>query len=265
MLHGPGGTGKTELAKAFGRWWRDTAGAELVVFHSFEPGVASFGLDGVLAAIGLQAFGADFARVEPAEREAIVLRALREHRLLLIWDNFESVVSMPDPAGATPPLDETERERLRRFVAAIAAGGRSALLVTSRTTEPWLGDEIARRPVGGLTRAEASEYADALLAGSGSVQARRSRPAFGELLDRARRPPAEHAARPAARRDDRPRGAARRAAGPRRPAERRRDGPARVARALRRLLLRAPRSRGAAPAARGVAVSRRRRCRRPRR
>src|SRR5262249_2521436 len=26
LLHGPGGTGKTELAKAFGRWWRDTGG-----------------------------------------------------------------------------------------------------------------------------------------------------------------------------------------------------------------------------------------------
>ncbi len=145
--------------------------------------MASFGLDGVLAAIGLQSFGADFAREEPAAREAIILRTLREHRLLLVWDNFESVFTMPDPAGATPPLDEKERGRLRRFVAAIAAGARSALLVTSRTTEPWLGDEVARRPGGGLTRAEASEYADALLfAGSGSVQARRSRPAFGELL-----------------------------------------------------------------------------------
>ena len=28
VLHGPGGTGKTELAKAFGRWWRDTGGVE---------------------------------------------------------------------------------------------------------------------------------------------------------------------------------------------------------------------------------------------
>ena len=26
VLHGPGGTGKSELAKAFGRWWRDTGG-----------------------------------------------------------------------------------------------------------------------------------------------------------------------------------------------------------------------------------------------
>jgi hypothetical protein len=28
VLHGSGGTGKTELAKAFGRWWRDTGGVD---------------------------------------------------------------------------------------------------------------------------------------------------------------------------------------------------------------------------------------------
>ena len=204
VLHGPGGTGKSELAKAFGRWWRDTAGAELVVFHSFEPGVASFGLDGVLAAIGLQAFGADFGRVEPAEREEIVLRALREHRLLLIWDNFESVVSMPDPAGATPPLAETEGERLRRFVAAIAAGGRQR---TARH-KPHDGGVARRRD-----RAAAGRRADA--GGGVGVRrraARRERLGSGAQVAtgirraarRARRPPVEHAARPAAPRDERP-------------------------------------------------------------
>ena len=56
VLSGPGGTGKTELAKGFARWWRDTGGVDdprLVCWHSFEPGVASFGLDGVITAIGL--------------------------------------------------------------------------------------------------------------------------------------------------------------------------------------------------------------------
>src|SRR5208282_4745636 len=46
VLTGPGGTGKTELAKGFARWWRDTGGvddSQLVFWHSFEPGVASFG------------------------------------------------------------------------------------------------------------------------------------------------------------------------------------------------------------------------------
>ena len=90
---------------------------------------------------------------------------------------------MPDPTGATPPLDEDERARLARFVAAIAAGGRSALLITSRTPEGWLGDSIARLPVGGLNRDEAVQYADVLLSGLPASRARRARPAFGRLLD----------------------------------------------------------------------------------
>jgi hypothetical protein len=67
ILIGPGGTGKTELAKGFARWWRDTGGVDnprLVLWHSFEPGVASFGLDGVITSIGLAVFGADFARLD---------------------------------------------------------------------------------------------------------------------------------------------------------------------------------------------------------
>ena len=75
VLHGTGGTGKTELAKAFGRWWRDTGGVERpdwVFWHSFEPGVASFGLDSVIIEIGLRLFGTDFARLESAERRDVV-------------------------------------------------------------------------------------------------------------------------------------------------------------------------------------------------
>ncbi|MGD0245287.1 MAG: CHAT domain-containing protein [Streptosporangiaceae bacterium] len=183
VLHGPAGTGKTELARAFGRWWRDTGGVdrpEWVIWHSFEPGVASFGLDGVIAAIGLQAFGRDFASQDAKTRRELVRNLLIEQRLLLIVDNFESARSMPDPSAATPALDETRGAELKDFLTR-AAAGRSMLVVTSRTPEAWLG-EARRIQVGGLRHHEAIEYADQLLASFPAAAPRRAKRAFGELL-----------------------------------------------------------------------------------
>jgi tetratricopeptide (TPR) repeat protein len=185
VLCGPGGTGKTELAKGFARWWRDTSGVDdprLVFWHSFEPGVASFGLDGVVTGIGLGVFGADFARLNPPQRLAAIKQLLRRYRGLLVWDNFESVAAMPDPAGATPPLDEAGRAQLREFLDWVRGNSRSAVIVTSRAREDWLG-EVRRIAVGGLNRAEAAQYAGLLLAPFPAARQRRERRSFGELLD----------------------------------------------------------------------------------
>jgi CHAT domain len=184
VLHGPAGTGKTELAKAFGRWWRDTGGVdrpEWVVWHSFEPGVASFGLDGVITETGLTVFGADFARLGEAERRRHVEGVLAQ-RLLLVWDNFETVHAMPDPSRATAPLDASECARVKEFLTRLATHGRSTVIITSRTAEDWLGP-VHRIEVGGLAREEAAQYADALLAPYPSATPRRARRAFGELLE----------------------------------------------------------------------------------
>jgi tetratricopeptide (TPR) repeat protein len=185
VLTGPGGTGKTELAKGFARWWRDTGGVDdprLVLWHSFEPGVASFGLDGVITEIGLAVFGADFARLEPPQRLDAVKQLLRRYRALLVWDNFESVREMPDPGGATPPLDEAGCVRLREFLAWARDDSASTVLVTSRAQEGWLG-EVRRIAVGGLDRAETAQYATHLLAPFPAAQRRREQRSFGELLE----------------------------------------------------------------------------------
>jgi tetratricopeptide (TPR) repeat protein len=192
VLCGPAGTGKTELAKAFGRWWQDTGGverADWVFWHSFEPGLASFGLDGVVTEIGLAVYGSEFARQDEAERAGLVEAFLRDHRALLIWDNFESVRSVPDPTSITPPLSEAGCRQLAGFLDRMAASGRSAVLVTSRSDESWL-DHITHEPgslrrirVGGLQPQEAAEYADDLLAPYPPAASRRASRAFGELME----------------------------------------------------------------------------------
>jgi tetratricopeptide (TPR) repeat protein len=185
VLTGPGGTGKTELAKGFARWWRDTGGVDdprLVFWHSFEPGVASFGLDGVISGTGLAVFGADFARLDPPGRLAQVKRLLGQLRVLLVWDNFESVREMPDPAGATPPLEEAGCAALKGFLEWVRDHSRSVVIITSRAQEDWLG-QVRRIGVGGLNRAEAAEYAGYLLAPFPAARERRERRSFGELLE----------------------------------------------------------------------------------
>ncbi len=42
---------------------------------------------------------------------------LRERQMLLIWDGFEAVRELPDPTGATPPLDIAEQTKMREFLA----------------------------------------------------------------------------------------------------------------------------------------------------
>jgi tetratricopeptide (TPR) repeat protein len=156
-----------------------------VFFHAFEPGLPSFGLDGVINALGIRLFGPDFiGRTEgPQQRRSIILATLRQRRLLLIWDNFESVFSLPDSGGATPPLSGEQRAEIAAFLAAFRSEGfGSALIITSRSEEEWLGD-VRRVALSRLSPQEAAEYADDLLAAYPRAQAQRQEKAFGALME----------------------------------------------------------------------------------
>ena len=192
VVHGTAGTGKTELVKAFGRWWRDTGGIEQpawVFFYAFQPGLASFGLDGVVTEIGLKLFGSDFVGKtrDGPQRAELLVKILRERRMLLLWDNFESVHTLPDPTGATPPLDAAEQQRMRDFLSALARRddtgnvGKSRIIITSRTPETWLGD-VRRVVLGGLTSIEAALMAEDVLQDYATARQRRQDRAFADLL-----------------------------------------------------------------------------------
>lgn len=185
ILHGPAGVGKTETAKAFARWWRDTGGVDdpqWIVWHSFEPGVTWFAFDAVINAIGLQVYGAQFTTVPVHHRRDLVEMLLTERRLLLVWDNFEAVSSIPDPSQVTPPPSPQELEDIRRLLSRVGAAGRSTVLIISRTNEEWLGETPRRIQVEGLNAEEAAAYADLLLAPHPSAQRRRASAAFDDLM-----------------------------------------------------------------------------------
>ena len=156
VIHGVGGTGKTEVAKAFARWLQMSGGLDeppLVFFYPFEPGLATFGLGGFINKImsDIGEVHAYLAAGTTRERAELALTLFRQRRCLLIWDNFETVFSMPEPGQATPPLDETKKAELSWFIGELR-NSKSALLITSRSKEPWLGgpEVFARCEVGGL-------------------------------------------------------------------------------------------------------------------
>jgi hypothetical protein len=136
----------------------------------------------VITGIGLGVFGADFARLDAAQRLDTVKKLLAQYRALLVWDNFETVREMPDPTGATPPLDQAGCGQLQEFLAWVREHSASAVIITTRAREGWLG-QIRRIEVGGLNRLEAAEYAGHLLAPYPAAQARREHRSFGELLE----------------------------------------------------------------------------------
>jgi tetratricopeptide (TPR) repeat protein len=185
ILSGIGGTGKTEAAKAFGRWWRDTGGVsspELVIWHSFEPGAASFGLDAVVDTIGLQVFGVDFGRLDSGARRHSVMALLTTQRVLLVWDNFEFAHSMPASHSATPPLDQDARHELSAFLDDIAQSP-SAVIIISRNQEEWLGPSFQRITVGGLVDDEVHEFIDQVLAPYPDTRQKRQHRDFAELIE----------------------------------------------------------------------------------
>ncbi len=189
VLHGIGGSGKTELAKAFARWFRLSGGAdrpEWVIWQDFIPGGSTHNLDGYLTLLGLKVRGPDFilAYDTPEKRMEAVLSFMEKFRILVVWDNFESARSMPAPQAVGKGMDEKECNKIRAFLHEVGRQARVGVVITSRAEEEWLGgpDRISRVPVHGLLPHDADQYADSLLAGLSHAQEQRKDLAFPELM-----------------------------------------------------------------------------------
>jgi hypothetical protein len=168
LVHGLGGVGKTALARGFLRWLDDTGGLDSALWFDFGDIHAA---EYVINRTGELFYDENF-RLSPNKLE-LLARVMRESRILMVWDNFES---------AATNLTDEDRAELGRFLDAIR-GTQGKVIVTSRSGEEWLGP--ARRlalPLGGLDGEERWEYCDAVLHELG-LTVNRNDPELSKLMD----------------------------------------------------------------------------------
>ena len=179
LIHGLGGVGKTTLARGFLQWLRQTEGlgAGCLWFTFNDIHTAEYVLNGIGTAI----FGSEFTTLGTDQKLAALGKALRENRLILVWDNFESA-SGNEAGGIDPLLRPDDLQLLRRFLQAIQ-GGRSKVLITSRSEETWLPAPLRYKlPLGGLTGESRWEFCTAILRNLG-IGTNRADPDLAALMD----------------------------------------------------------------------------------
>jgi tetratricopeptide (TPR) repeat protein len=161
LLQAIGGMGKTALACELGRWWLQTKGCERVFFSSFAQGATVVQVVGL---VGRSIFGDRFLPWLIEQQYKEVVRYLKAHGCLLIWDNFEPVHGFP--AGNPALLSAAELLGLRKFLVDLR-GGKSGVVITSRREEEWLRCDYELVELRGLRDADAKELAGVILAGRG--------------------------------------------------------------------------------------------------
>jgi hypothetical protein len=101
LVQGLGGVGKTTLARGFLRWLDETGGLDGALWFDFrEIRTAEY----VFNRTGEMFYGENFGAA--SDKLDLLARALKQYRVLLVWDNFESA------AANLPSEDRMELGRL---------------------------------------------------------------------------------------------------------------------------------------------------------
>jgi Tfp pilus assembly protein PilF len=160
LIQGLGGVGKTTLARGFVRWLEDTNGLGKGAFWLDFRGIRS--ADYVLNRIGEPFFGPNFGSGGADARLEVLVKALRERRFVIVWDNFESASGIAG-TSVTANLPDADRALLAQFLDGLR-GGASKVLITSRSEENWLGPQRRwKLPLGGFDGEERWEYCETVV------------------------------------------------------------------------------------------------------
>lgn len=159
-IHGLGGVGKTTLVRGFVQWLEETGGLDGGCFWFQFQDIRSANY--VLNRLGESLFGPVFATRATEEKLEVLGKALSERPFVIVWDNFESASGM-EGAGLPAALGPDDRAVLKRLLEALR-GGRTKVLITSRSSADWLGETNRfKLPLGGLQGEERWQYCEAVL------------------------------------------------------------------------------------------------------
>ncbi len=165
LIHGPAGIGKTtlcagliqRLAAADGLG-NDLAGRPGKGFFWFSfQGIRSIEL--VFDEMAGEIFGSSALASGLDEKIEALVERFRQHRFIIVWDDFEAASEIPGSA-LSPMLSEEARGRLLVFLRGLH-GGASKVLIASESEETWLGPAgCPKIRIGGLTGEDRREYCE---------------------------------------------------------------------------------------------------------
>ncbi|MCP4580757.1 MAG: tetratricopeptide repeat protein [candidate division Zixibacteria bacterium] len=158
LIQGLGGVGKSTLARGFVKWLTDTEGMEGCIWQTFiDVRSAEFVING----IGTGIFGKDFIVAKMDQKTNALADFLKKHKLVIVWDNFEVAAGI-EGTHITPNLTQDDRNLLLSLLEKIR-GGKTKVIITSRSEEDWLGIERLKVSIGGLIGEERWEYCEKIL------------------------------------------------------------------------------------------------------
>ena len=156
VLHAMGGMGKTSLAREAASWWTTATGLfpDGACFVSFEQ---AGGAQRAVQVIGAYFEGAKFES-RPAEEQRKRARELfNSKRVLVVWDNFESVLPAFQEGEPAPLYGEEEREAVYDMFHEWTGDdeGHGRLLITCRPGKTGLGGAVCKVELEGLAEPDA--------------------------------------------------------------------------------------------------------------
>ncbi len=141
LVRGMGGAGKTTLLHYLGWWWQTTGFVEHVFYFGYDE--RPWTLQQILTNMARQLldeeqYRKDFQSLDLEAQQTYLVQRLHTEKHLLILDNLESITGAPLAIQHTLP--KGEQEALRAFLADLV-GGRTLVLLGSRSDEKWLAGE----------------------------------------------------------------------------------------------------------------------------